>query len=386
MQIMTTDDIMKLISAGAEPCISIYMPTHRRGPEVEQDPIRFKNMVKRVEDQLEAKGKRKAEIDSLLAPARKLLEDGRYWRHQSDGLAVFIGPEGFREYRLPLSFDELAVVSDRYHTKPVLSLLHGDGRFYLLVLSYKNARLYQGTSQSIDQIDLADVPQSVADIFDPDRYQSQIQFHTGAPSHGNVNRDAISHGAGSSEIENKDLARKFFALLDNGIREIVNDERAPLVLAGVDYLLPIYRDASKYPTIMDDGVSGSHDETPVEELHQSAWKVVAPHFRTGQEKAFARWQELFNAGNENAVGTVEDAVKAAAFGRVDTLFLAPNKYCWGRYNPENGEVEVHQRDEIGNRDLLDFAAMKVITQGGTVYTVDADKLPKGSPIAGLLRF
>ena len=38
---------------GAQPpCLSLYQPTHRAHPQREQDPIRFRNLVKSLEESL----------------------------------------------------------------------------------------------------------------------------------------------------------------------------------------------------------------------------------------------------------------------------------------------------------------------------------------------
>jgi hypothetical protein len=34
------------------PCLSLYQPTHRRHPDNQQDPIRFGNLVKQLEESL----------------------------------------------------------------------------------------------------------------------------------------------------------------------------------------------------------------------------------------------------------------------------------------------------------------------------------------------
>jgi hypothetical protein len=41
------------------------------------------------------------------------------------------------------------VVTDRFHIKPLLPLLSGDGRFYVLALSQSEVRLLQGTRYSV---------------------------------------------------------------------------------------------------------------------------------------------------------------------------------------------------------------------------------------------
>jgi hypothetical protein len=47
----------------------------------------------------------------------------------------------------------LVIVSERFHVKPLLPLLSGDGRFYVLALSQNEIRLLQGTRYSVEQVD-----------------------------------------------------------------------------------------------------------------------------------------------------------------------------------------------------------------------------------------
>lgn len=41
-----------LLGAHEPPCLSLYHPTHRQHPENVQDPIRFRNLVKTMEEPL----------------------------------------------------------------------------------------------------------------------------------------------------------------------------------------------------------------------------------------------------------------------------------------------------------------------------------------------
>ena len=120
MSLLTTTDLKSLIRAHEKPCVSLYMPTHRKGREIEQDPIRLKNLLKTADERLRNKGLKQPEIDDMLRPARDLLEHTPFWQHQSDGLALFLCRRGSRHYRLPTAFEELVVVSERYHIKPLL--------------------------------------------------------------------------------------------------------------------------------------------------------------------------------------------------------------------------------------------------------------------------
>jgi hypothetical protein len=82
-----------LLDESRAPAVSIFLPTHRAGQEIRQDPIRLKNLVRQAEQQLIDEGTRAAEACNLLEPVAALVEDSAFWRRQAEGLAVFRSPD-----------------------------------------------------------------------------------------------------------------------------------------------------------------------------------------------------------------------------------------------------------------------------------------------------
>src|SRR3972149_1233976 len=111
MDILTKAELEQLMRREQQWCVSIYMPTHRTGAEPQQDPIRLKNLLGEAEKHLSDKGVGRRDIQKLLEPASKLLQESYFWQHQSDGLAIFLSSIRIRRYRLPLNFAELMVVT-----------------------------------------------------------------------------------------------------------------------------------------------------------------------------------------------------------------------------------------------------------------------------------
>src|SRR5215207_2909888 len=193
MELLSRAELETLIEEPEGLCVSIFLPTHRAGAQIQQDPIRLKNLLREAEEQLLAKEFRAPEAEELLGPAWELLDDSVFRRHQSDGLAIFLSAGVFRYYRLPLNFEDLVVVADRYYLKPLLPLLAGDGQFYVLALSQNEIRLLRATRHSVSEVELEDVPQSLADTLRYDDQEKQLQFHTGTAG-GRGGRAAIFHG------------------------------------------------------------------------------------------------------------------------------------------------------------------------------------------------
>jgi len=50
--LLTHESAAELQNTQAPPCLSLYQPTHRRHPENQQDPIRFRNLIKQLEGSL----------------------------------------------------------------------------------------------------------------------------------------------------------------------------------------------------------------------------------------------------------------------------------------------------------------------------------------------
>ncbi len=359
------------------------MPTHRLGIETQQDPIRFKNLVREAEEQLIKSGLRGQDARNLLSKAKEL-DEYKFWQHQSDGLAIFISTNLFTYYCLPINFQELVVVTDRFHLKPLLPLLTNDGRFYILALSQNQVRLFQGTRYSVSEISLENLLQNIAEALKYDHAQKQLQFHTGTSQAGGGERAAIFHGQGAGNDQQKDNILRYFRQVDKGLQELLKNQQAPLVLAGVEYLFPIYKEANTYPYLIDEGVTGNPDELKAQELHMLAWKILMPHFNQAQKAAVDRYEEL--AGTGQTSNHIKEIVPMAYYQLVDTLFVAVGVQRWGNFTPDDNLVELHREQETQDEDLMDFAAIHTLLNGGTVYAVEPELVPDNAPLAAVFRF
>ncbi len=382
MDRFTRDDLRALLANRQEPCVSVFMPT-TRGVSFE-DARRWKNLVGQAEERLTAAGRRSSEARDLLRPARELVDNVPFWQNASAGLAFFLSPQTTRSFRLPLPFHEQVVVADRFHVKPLIPILTGDGRFYVLALSQKNVRLLQGTRWTVSEVPLAGagVPTSLEEALQEDWVEETRTFHTVSRPGGRTGqRAAVFHGQGA-EIDNaKEDILEFAQRVDRGLQRLLHDERAPLVLAGVEYLLPIYRQANSYPHLLPGGVEGNPDLSSAQDLRDRAWALVQPHFQREREDKAALYRQF--AGTGRTANDPAEAVAAAWRGQFQFLFVALGRELWGTFEPDSGKVAVHDREEPGDEDLLNLAAAGALSHKGTVYAVEPDQVPDRSLLAGI---
>lgn len=385
MDAFTGNDLRALAERQEEHSVSIFMPTHR-GQETQQDRIRLKNLLKNTEEHLLARGVRRTDVEAMLERAERLLPEGLFWTYKSDGLALFISPTFFRCYRLPLSFDESVTINNRFHIKPLLPVLSGEGHFYLLALGQNQVRFFEGTHHTITELDVKNVPKSRADALKYDDIEKQLQYHTGTGATRGGKRAPMFHGQGVGAEIQKDYLRDFFELINSGLHEVLRDKRDPLILAGVEFLLPIYKEANTYQFLLDEAVLGNLEEQNLQELHRQAWPIAERYFLRDREDRLARYEELVGAGRTS--NDLREIIPAAHAGRVDCLFVTVNGKVCGSFDPVNGQVDLQSESGPGtcDEDLIDLAAVQTLLHGGTVYPLESEKIHGGSPAAATFRY
>jgi hypothetical protein len=383
MDIFTKDELQRLTEPQEGVAISIYMPTYRAGREVQQNQIRFRNLLENAVRIGKQTNSEESEIDLILAPARELLADHAFWSNQSNGLAVFLTRDSFRFYRLPVELEEIIVAGGRFHVRPLLSFLTGEEKFYILALSQNDIRLLRCTRQQVREVEVETVPRSLAEALKYDEPQSQLQFHTRAQGAGN-RRAAIFHGQGVGIDDSKDEILRFFQQVDNGLQSVLHEQSAPMVLAGVNYLWPIFKTASSYQGIIDQGIEGNPDEISPEELHRRAWPIVEPYLQRDREEALARCEKL--GGSELTSTDLREILPKAFAGGVEVLFLSPEFTIWGAFEPEENRAVINEQKGPGDEDLLNLAAVYTLGKGGAVYTISQVDIPMAAPVTAIFRY
>jgi hypothetical protein len=388
MDTLSKNEFRTLLEKQKGACVSFFLPTRRAEVESQQDELRLRHQIRDAENRLLLENLRSTQVEMLLEPLTSLLEDGDFWMHSVDGLAIFRSSELFRYYRLPCSFKEQVIVSDHFYLKPLLPFLANDGRFYILALSQNEIRLLEGTRYSVQEVELPEaVPESLAEALKYEEAENEVSFYSsssGASIGKGGRRAAIFYVQGVGHDDSKDQLLRYFQQIDRGLHELLKDERAPLVLAGVEYLFPLYRQANSYLYLLDQGVPGNPDKLSSESLHEQAWAVVKPYFRKAQAEQAAQYSD--NVGTDRTSNNIREIMPAAYYGRVSSLFVAIDQEVWGIFDPTSNAIHVHKEPRFRDDDLLDEAATQTLLHGGAVYAVEQTKIPGELPVAAVFRY
>jgi len=179
---------------------------------------------------------------------------------------------------------------------------------------------------------------------------------------------------------------RYFQNVDAGLNDQLDDNEIPMVLAGVEYLLPIYHEANTYSNLLEQGLEGNPEELDEKELHKCAWKLVESIFKEEQKQAKQQFEQLYGQENDLASADLKTVVKAAKFGQVETLFVPVGVQKWERFDPQQNKVTLDSKPKLENEDLLDYATLQTIINSGQVYAIEPEKMLGEGDLPAILRY
>jgi len=383
MDVLDQDYAAGLLDACGPPCLSLYQPTHRRHPENQQDPIRFRNLVKKLEESL-LQEYTKDQIQPLLKPFLELADDREFWNHTLDGLAV-LGAKGlFRVYELQRPVAELAVVADSLHTKPLVRILQSADRFQILGVSRQAIQLFEGNRDALDEIEPAKgVPQTITEALG----EELTEPHQTVASYGGVggSHSPMHHGHGGRESEVDIDAERFFRAVD---REVLKHHSKPsglpLILAALPEHHHLFHQVSHNPFLIAESIDVHPDALTIDELRQRAWQVIEPHYLA----RLAALVEQFRTARSRDLGSDEltHVAKAVVAGRVATLLIEADREVPGRTDAATGAIEFGDLAHPEVDDVLDDLGALALKLGGEVVIVPAERMPTKTGIAAIYRY
>jgi hypothetical protein len=375
-----------LLACEAEPAVSLYLSTHTAGREIRQDPIRLRQLLGQAAERL-AESRRPAEIEELLAPARRLLDGDEFWRHQEQGLAIFLGPDFARIHKLPIEVAEELTVAAHFRIRPLLALVESDQAFWLLSISAGHTRLFQGSRWTFAEITGLELPQGVEEIYRESDLEEDFKARpTARPQRGVPTAMAKSQALETPEDVRKAQLIELLHRIAARVEPALKRQPAPIVLAAQPENQGNFRDFAPWKELLQQGILSNPDAMPLGELHRKAWALVAPDAEKRRADEVGRLKALIASGEGKASSKPEEIVKAAHYARIDRLFLSDSALLWGRFDPAEERIVVHGEPIAGDSDLFDYAALMTLRQGGAVSLVERSDLPPDGPAAAILRY
>lgn len=361
---MNRHDVKLVQGIVGSPCVSITLPTHRTSPQNKQDPIRVKNLVREAADRLLTEFS-KREIEPLLTRLEKLAEEIDY-NNLLDGLVLFANQEYSQSFILPISISERVVVDETFFTRDLVHTLNETTRYWVLVLSEKPTRLYEGTRDSLIEIQSDTFPME----------------HTGPGG-----SSALPGGPGVNISAYRDeYHRKFFRSVDKALKNYMDDDRLPLVIVGVDRYHSFFNEVTNYQNLIFGRITGNYDKTPAHELAKLVWPLVEEKLAEKQTQSLAELQKAVS--DRRVASEISDVWRLANEGRGHMLLVEKDFHYPARLDPDTQILT--PAEDITAPDVIDDAVDEiieaVIATGGEVVFMENGQLDDHQRLAMILRF
>lgn len=383
MRQFTPSHLEELLNASASPCISLYQPTHRHLPDNQQDPIRYRNMLRDMDTMLgqdfSAETKK-----NLMQRFKDLADDRGFWNHRTDGLAILASTEIFHVFELQRPVQELLVVADSFHIKPLLRILQSADRFQILCLNRQEIALFEGNRDVMDPVELKNVPATITEALGDELtepHQTVASYGSGAGKGGKEMR----HGHGSKKDELDIDMERFFRAIDRAILE--NHSRPsglPLMLAALPEYHGHFRRISHNPQLLAAGLESNPFALNADALREQAWQKMEPYYLQRLRGLI----DAFQAARSRGLGSDDPAQVAAAVGagRVQTLLLEADRTLPGRFDLTGNTLVLAGPADAPTDDILDDLAEAVLRTRGEVVIVPGERMPTSTGLAATYRF
>lgn len=364
-------------------CVSIYFHMD----EYEKNRITLKNLAQKTEKILsETYHLDDKQIKTKISKVYTLIDDVD-WMNKSDiDVAIFLIENNMELIEFNgHGLENQVRVSDHPFLLPLTPSLNGTHKIYLLALSINETNLFEVSGEGIKESAIAaKLPKDLIAVVGGDVEQKSLQFRSGQQSGGG--EGSIFHGQGSgNDSEKKQEYLKYFQEIDKHLNANITDQSVPLVLACVDYLYPIYKEANSYQNLYPEFLSGNYDEMHPKNLFQEGKKFIEQMREKEQKERQSDFEGMLS--KQLASAKIQDIVPSSFEGKIESLYVKKASDISGKYIKDQHKIEIDTVSKTNNASLLNMAAVNTIKTDGQVFIVPESKMPvKDSEICAVYRY
>jgi len=374
--------IPDLVHASA-PCITLLLPPYRPGTPGETAAALLKAELQQATKDLAARKVTEPLISELLKPLRQLSQEEEWLVGSDSDRVIFRSREVFHRFALPVPAlpSRACTVGDCFWIRPILASLTLPADVYVLEITKKAVTLLAcGITGGITPLELpAKTPKTLDAFlgFDPPDHDLMNRSAAG-PSIGAMH--GVQFGTGSGRETQHSYLHDFYRNVDRGVKELLGSNRAPLILAGVDEDVVIYRTINSYSNLLEQGIPGSPGAgtTPAQILRQ-AHDITLFDIQRRAALEMSESKERLAPGRFST--DLESILRAAAEGRVSDLYLDENGKRMGNFDGKIFGSRTNWHDE----DLLNVAAVETLLHDGAVSSLPSH-LMTGDVAGAALRY
>lgn len=379
---LTKEIIPSLVNA-AGPCITLLLPPYRPGEPGKPAAMILKRDLQEAAKNLTARRIDEPLIAELLEPLHQLSREEESLAGSGSARVIFRSHDLFRQFELLVSpsVERACTVGDCFWIRPLLASLALPPHVYVIDVTKKAVALM---ASGVDGVKNVELPKGT-----PKTLDEALGFNP--PDHDLMNRSAsgpstgamhgVQFGTGSGRETQHAYLHDFYRAIDRGVNDLLRLHHPPLILAGVDEDMVIYRSINTYSNLMEQGIHDSKGAAMSQAQilrHARDIALFSYERRVAIEMAAAR-ERLAPA---RFAIDLDSILQAAVEGRVSDLYLDAGALRMGIFEGKVFGGSINWHDE----DLLNVAAVETLRRSGIVQSLPTHLMPKGAVAAATLRY
>lgn len=352
----TAEQVVLLQSVRGYPAVSLLMNTTPSAALTGPEAVRLNQLLAQATRRLRAEGPSQ-DAAAALANLERLVDDA-VGGSTSSALALYAGPHTAVALRLPVQVRERVVVDPTFATRDLVRSLHRTPRHEVLVLSSREARLFEGAGDQLRPARTSAFP-----VRDPRQRQ---------------------HDGSRADREDKDTAA-FLRTVDRALTTYLRLHPAPLVLAGSTRALATFTGLSGNLGRLAGSIPVNLSTEPLSVLAGRIRTVLESYLLSRQQEALALLDK--RVGARRAVSGMADAWLAARTEGPEMLAVEQGLFYPARVS-DDGDLLLPATD-VEHPDVIDDAVDElielVLERGGWVALVDDGDLAAHGGVALTVR-
>ena len=381
---ITPELLQELLSVAEALRIFLYMLTHSSHPENAQDIVRFKNHIKQKNKPLSEKYPI-TEIQKLLEPFETLANDNEFWKYTSDGLGFLGSALRFDVVHLQMPFEELVIVSDRFHTKPLRHFLQSADHYQVLALSVNAIQLFEGNRHSLLEIKLPDdFSKTIKELLG----EELTDKHSTVASYDEVGGESTNlhhrHGGKIDEVDSD--TERFFRVITAAVSDQYSKQGSlSLLLASLPEHRNLFYRVNKNPFVSHKRIEINHQSVSIEKFAHLSWEAMQLAYNEKLETLVTKFNQVKSDGSSS--GNLDEMIDETEAGKVDTILVEAH-----------GVIAKKQKDKMTDRfertdstlpvldDQLDIISELVYKIDGSVVIEPIEQMPSQTGLAAILSY
>jgi hypothetical protein len=280
----------------------------------------------------------------------------------------------------------LVRADSHFDVRTLVALEAAHKSFSVLALSQKRTRILKCTEDAFAEVPFPPgFPSSLAEAMQTNQPDHMLDNRmTGGPS---IGTGTVMFGTSTDREAKDEYLLHFFRKVDNAVNALMRKEPRgsgePLVAAGVEHEIALYRRVNTYPELVETGIQGAPDGMESGEIHRRALELLEEWEQPGHAVP-PDFDRRVSGGLAST--HVQEIVPAAFGGRVLRLFFQAKARYPGVYDAARQTVQRPEDTFETPVDLIELAAYQTILQGGEARILGAKAMPEGAAVCALFRY